>query len=445
MACMQQPLKPFTLAAYSGVALPMAAMGMPIAVYLPRFYSEGLGLSLITVGLIFTLARVWDVVTDPAMGYLIDRFETRWGRRKHWIALAVPILVVSVYQVFIPSPDDVSGGYLLFWLIMLYVGYTMMAISHQSWGAELADSYDERTRLFGWREIFVIGGMTIVLALPALLESTGIDDQQSKVASMGWFCIILFPLLALPTLAFVPDKRSSGRSALSIKAQFSLLMSNQLMWRLLAADFLAGFGTAVSGALYIFVASKYFELPGHASLALLLYFVASFLAMPLWMKLAIKLGKAQALTIALGYGALINLILIPLAEPGNAVVLWCFTLSFGVAFGAAPTLLRTMMADLTDLDELDSGEKRAGLFFAMLTTTNKLGAAVAVGLSFTILEAVFAFQPAAENSEAALQGLLWTYAIGTAAGLLLAALPVINYPLNRAQHQKIRDQLDARA
>jgi Na+/melibiose symporter-like transporter len=68
-----------------------------------------------------------------------------------------------------------------------------------------------------------------------------------------------------------------------------------------------------------------------------------------------------------------------------------------------------------------------------------------VGLSFTILEAVFAFQPAAENSEAALQGLLWTYAIGTAAGLLLAALPVINYPLNRAQHQKIRDQLDARA
>ena len=77
---MQQPLKPFTLAAYSGVALPMAAMGMPIAVYLPRFYSEGLGLSLITVGLIFTLARVWDVVTDPAMGYLIDRFETRWGR-----------------------------------------------------------------------------------------------------------------------------------------------------------------------------------------------------------------------------------------------------------------------------------------------------------------------------------------------------------------------------
>ena len=132
---MPRPLSTLNLAAYSVVSLPMAAMGMPIAVYLPRFYSEGLGLSLITVGMIFTLARIWDVITDPAMGYLIDRVETRWGRRKHWIALAVPMLVIAVYQVFVPNPDNVSEAYLLFWLILLYLGYTMMAISHQSWGA----------------------------------------------------------------------------------------------------------------------------------------------------------------------------------------------------------------------------------------------------------------------------------------------------------------------
>ena len=438
---MQQPLKPWTLAAYSGISLPMAAMGMPIAVYLPRFYSEGLGLSLITVGLIFTVARVWDVVTDPAMGYIIDRFETRWGRRKHWIAISVPILVVSVYHIFIPNPEAVTPFYLLFWLLALYVGYTMLAISHQSWGAELADSYDERTRLFGWREIFVIAGMTIVLALPAILEWTGIDDQNSKVASMGWFCIVLFPLLALPTLIAVPDQRAQTKSRYSLGQQFKILFSNRLMWRLLASDFLAGFGTAVSGALYIFVASTYFELPGHASIALLCYFVASFIAMPMWMKLAFNLGKALTLKIALVYGTLINVLLIPLAEPGSAIVLWSFTISYGIAFGAAPTLLRTMMADLTDMDELESGEKRAGLFFAMLTTTNKLGAAVAVGLSFGILEVVFSFQPGAENAPEALWGLLLTYTIGTAGGLFLAALPIIGYPLNREAHDGIRQAL----
>ncbi|SVC24518.1 uncharacterized protein METZ01_LOCUS277372, partial [marine metagenome] len=74
----------------------MAAMGMPIAVYLPRFYSEGMGLSLVMVGTIFTIARISDVITDPIMGYAIDRFQTRWGRRKHWIALSLPILLISV-------------------------------------------------------------------------------------------------------------------------------------------------------------------------------------------------------------------------------------------------------------------------------------------------------------------------------------------------------------
>ncbi|HBK18358.1 MAG TPA: MFS transporter, partial [Gammaproteobacteria bacterium] len=87
------------LAAYSGITLPVAAMGMPLAVYLPRFYSEGLGLSLATVGLIFTLARIFDVVTDPLMGLLIDRYDTRWGRRKHWVALSIPLLMVSIWMV----------------------------------------------------------------------------------------------------------------------------------------------------------------------------------------------------------------------------------------------------------------------------------------------------------------------------------------------------------
>lgn len=217
------------------------------------------------------------------------------------------------------------------------------------------------------------------------------------------------------------------------------------MWRLLAADFASGFGTAVSGALYIFIASAYFKLPEHASIALLFYFLASFLAMPMWLKLAYKIGKDVALKIALGYAATINLLLIPLAEEGNIAILWGFTLTFGVAFGAAPTLLRSMMADLTDQDELNSGEKRSGVFFALLTTTNKLGAAIAVGTSFAILELAFNFNPGKENPQAALDGLLLTYSLGTALGLLLAVLPMIRYPLDKHAHQLIRSQLELRS
>lgn len=423
----------------------MAAMGMPIAVYLPRFYSEGLGLSLITVGTIFTIARIWDVITDPIMGTLIDRFDSRWGRRRHWIALSIPLLIVSVWMVFLPDPEAVTGAYLLFWLILLYVGYTMLAISHQSWGAELSRTYDDRSRLFGWREIFVIAGMTIVLAIPAAMELTGHSDQETKVGSMGWFCLILFPLLAIPTLLWVPDSHEKPNISIPWREALRLIVSNALMWRLLLADLAAGFGIGVSGALYIFVAATYFKLPEHASIALLFYFLAGFIAMPMWLKLAYKVGKDNAMKISLVYMSVINLALIPLAEEGNVAVLWSFTILYGAAFGAPPTLIRSMMADITDDDELRSGQAKPGLFFALLTTTNKLGAAFAVGISFWTLELAFQFVPGSDNTPEALEGLLITYCVGTALGLFIAFLPLIKYPLTRQAHDKIRAALDSRA
>ena len=419
----------------------MAAMGMPIAVYLPRFYSEGLGLSLITVGTIFTIARIWDVVTDPIMGLIIDKFDSRWGRRKHWVALSIPLLVLSVWMVFLPNPESVTGYYLMFWLILLYVGYTMLAIAHQSWGAELSTTYDDRSLLFGWREIFVIAGMVIVLAIPVVMEQSGRTDQLSKVGSMGWFCILLFPLLVIPALLWVPDTHGKPKSSIPWHDALKLLVVNHLLWRILLSDLASGFGIAVSGALYIFVASAYFQLPEQASTALLFFFLAGFAAMPLWMKLAYRIGKDRAMKFALLYMAIVNLLLIPMAEPGNTLVLWLFTMLYGAAFGAPPTLLRSMIADLTDEDELKSGQRRPGLFFALLTTTNKLGAALAVGVSFFTLELAFNFIPGGDNSPESLNGLLLTYCIGTALGLFAAFLPMIGYPLDKAAHDKIRHQL----
>ncbi len=442
---MQSNLSTKVLASYSGIAVPLAAMAMPIAVYLPPFYGEGLGLSLTTVGLVFTLARIWDVVTDPIMGSLIDRFDTRWGRRKHWIAISIPILLVSVYMVFLPNPENVTTLYLGFWLLLLYIGYTMLSIAHQSWGAELTESYDDRSRLYGWREVFVIGGMALVLALPAMVELAGNGDQAVKVASMGLFCLILFPLTAIPTLLYVPDGRGGGQMSVDWFAAVKMVVTNPTLWRLLLADLTTGFASTASGSLYIFFATYVFELAEHASLALLFYFLAGFAAMPLWLKLAYRIGKDNAIKVSIVYGVTLKIGLFFVAEPGNVALLWGYTLMYGVAFGAAPTLLRSMMADITDVDELNTGKKRAGLFFALLTTTNKLGSALAVGVVLALVENLYGFQPGSSNSAGAIDGLLFIYCASPAVALMLAYLPLIRYPLNREKHDEIRAALAARA
>ena len=416
-------------------------MAMPMAVYLPPFYAEAEGMDLTTVGVIFTIARIWDVITDPLMGLAIDKYETRWGRRKHWVAIAIPLLLLAVYMVFLPDPASISTLYLTGWLLLLYLGYTMLGIAHQSWGAELTTTYDDRSRIFGWREFFVLAGMIMVLALPAGVDFFGDGSSGTKLASMGWFCLILFPLTALPTLLFVPDKNSSHNAMVDWLQALKIIAKNRTLWRLLLADFAINFGTTASGTLYIFMASYVFELPQHASIALLLYFLSAFVAMPLWLKLAYQQGKDLTLRIALVYGVIVKLLLFFVAEPGSVLIFWTYTLLYGIAFGAGPTLLRSMMADITDVDELDTGRQRAGLFFALLTTTNKVGSAMAVSIAFIIIDNVFGFAPGTDNTTAAVNGLLATYCFLSAAGLMLAFFPMVRYPLNKTKHAEIRQAL----
>ena len=419
-------------------------MTLPIAIYIPPLYAESIGLSLASIGLIFTLARIWDVVTDPIMGAVIDRYSTRWGRRKHWIAIGTPILMLSVYMVFMPS-GEVSVLYLGTWMFFLYVGYTMLTIAHQSWGAELATTYDERSRLFSWREIFVVGGMTAALAIPAMIEQFGSGALADRVAGMGVFVLVLFPIAILPTLLFVPDKRSTTNVAVDWATAIRILLANRILWRLLASVLFSNFASTASGSMYVFFASYIFDLPSHASLALLFYFLAGTLAMPLWMKLAISQGKERAIKIALTYGILAKAGIFFVVDPGNVAIFWTYTLITGVAFGASPTLLRSMMADLVDLDELQSGQKRAGLFFALLNTIDKLGSAIAVGIIFFILERMVGFQAGVENSPEVLHGVLTVYCLAPIAAYLLTFVPLIKYPMNKQAHEQVRAELESAA
>jgi GPH family glycoside/pentoside/hexuronide:cation symporter len=438
---MQNKINNKVLASYSMVALPIGAMAMPIAIYLPPLYSGSLGLTLATVGMIFTLARVWDLVTDPIMGIVIDRYGSRWGQYKHWVALAIPMVMLAIYKIFIPNPADVTALYLGFWMLVLYLGYTMLSIAHNSWGSFLANDYDERSRLFGWREIFIIIGMVLVLAIPATMDFFGQSGTPDKVAGMGLFCLILFPLTVIPTLVAVPDKVAERKEALGWRDMVALLRSNPLLWRLLTADFTTSFAMSATAALYIFFATYVFELQNHASLALLLYFVAGFLAMPVWLKFAYRMGKVGAIKLAVGYTMVLQGGLFFVTEPGNVALFWSYTFLAGLAFGAGPTLLHSMMADLTDIDELKTGQKRAGMYFALLATINKLGGAVAVGVTLTAADKLFNFTPGTANSQTAIDGLLLIFCFAPAAALALTYLPLYRYPLTKEKHAEIRSSL----
>ena len=159
----RRPLTRFNYISYGAPAAPLALAGLPLAVYLPVIYadSDGFGLSLATVGLLMALSRISDVVTDPLIGYLSDKWKTRWGRRKPWVLAGTPIFALGLWFLFIPPFEfsDVtvfgatfSNGYI--WLVVMltvfFIGSTIKDLPFSAWGAELSSDYHERTLIMSW-------------------------------------------------------------------------------------------------------------------------------------------------------------------------------------------------------------------------------------------------------------------------------------------------------
>ena len=105
----------FQRLSYTALNFPTSAAGMPIFIFILPYYAGDLGLGLSLVGILVFLGRLTDIVTDPIMGVLIDRFPSKWGKHKHWILISAPIFMVATYLIFLPPSSSSSFHY--FWFI----------------------------------------------------------------------------------------------------------------------------------------------------------------------------------------------------------------------------------------------------------------------------------------------------------------------------------------
>ena len=285
------------LLAYGGLAVPLAALGLPLAVYIPPFYAGPIGLGVGTVGIIFMVARFWDIFTDPIMGMIVDRYPSKWGKRKHWIAIGVPVKMLAAWFIFFPGGSQ-STFYLIFWLFILYLAFTFVGLTQQAWGVDISKSYNDRSKVYGWREIGSIFGMMSVLALPAILENAG-SNFTEMIAGMGYFFIIVLPITALIGLLVIPDnERNEGTSFPSFSDLPLILKDNRPLIRTLLIEFLCSSASSISAVTYIYLAKHVFDLEEISSRILFLYFFAGLLVMPLWMKVSYLIGKPKTLFIS---------------------------------------------------------------------------------------------------------------------------------------------------
>lgn len=431
------------LAAFAAPCIPVSAMLMPVSVYLPNYYATELGVGLGTLALVFGVIRFFDLGLDPLLGFLIDKTNTRWGRYRPWLVVGAPIAVLAVWMLFMAAPG-VSGTYLLFWLIMGFIGQSMASMAHVAWTARIAPDYDQRSRVFGWWQGFIVLGMISVLAMPPLMKFGFGLDFAAGVQSMGWFIIAALPptiILALSAMHEPPVRENAPE--VEWKALVNLLKRPTII-RLLAVDVALGLGPALAGALLFF----YFDAirgvdRSMTGIMLLVYFVGGLVGAPLWSRLAQRISKHKALTIA----ALCYVVaqLAVLIAPSGLV--WGFiTMALaGLPFAAGSILLRAMMADVGDEERLATGVDRTALLYGLLSGTMKIGTGLAVMGGLALLGKMgFDARLGSENSPEALMAVTVAFSIVPALFGLIGAIIIWGHKLDAVAHAEIRRQLEER-
>ncbi len=428
------------LAAYAAPNLALAALYFPVFVYLAPFYVSERGVSELAIGAILMAGRLFDAVTDPAMGVLSDRWVTPYGRRKVWLGLATPFVCLAVWMAMVP-PQDAGALHAAIWITALSLAWTVALTPYQAWGAEIATDYAGRGRVSGWREAaFLIG--TLAAAIIYFVAGGG----GAGLYAVALAVVVTLPALSLWALWAVPEPEDRSVRRVSLVEGWPALRANRPFRLTLSSQFVNSAANALPAALFPFFAEHVLGADQQTWGGLLvLYFVAAVAAIPFWTWAARRYSKHRAWGVGMLYACAV-FACVPLLGEGDVAAFAVITVLTGLAFGADIALPPAIQADVVDVDTAESGSQRTGLYFALWSVATK-AAAVSAGAGWAVLGLVGFDAQAAPggNDPAALWTLIALYALVPVALKIWSVAIIWRMPLDAEAQAALADRIGAAA
>lgn len=420
---------------YALPALPLAIPTVGLYVLLPTWYVEQGGLALWLVGVILMLARLSDLITDPLIGYWLDRGGSK---RYRSFMLVGALLCLPGLGLLVLPPAGYPAPALLAGSMLLYLGWTLVQVPYLSWLAGLSTDSHERTRAASAREGFGLLGLLLSAILPAAGLMLALNTQQVlwliagfTLLPGGWALWRLLRQVELPIATNHAASVSDWRG----------LWRNRPARMLLQSWFWNGIANGVPAVLFpLYVTTVLGGSESDRGVLILIYFGAAVLSLPLWLVLSRRFDKIDLWRLAMLFAIAAFLPAIGLgAGDLHAFMLICALTGF--ALGADLALPHALQAEVCDWDRFRHGRQRRGLLFACWNGANKLALALAALLGFGLLNLA--------------QGLLSEQSAVLVLALLYAGIPSIMklvaiwrlraYPLRQSLHFKLAQRIDKRS
>ena len=434
------------------------------------FYARVIGLEPLLTSLAIGLALVVDSITDPVMGAISDRTNSRYGRRHPY--MFVSFIPVSIFYILLFSPStewELSQSQLFWWMFicasLTRIGMTLFDVPHRSFGAEITKDYDERTKLFSWREMFAwtAGISNAFLGYFIFFKSTPdyplgqLNPEAYFPLAMtgGIFMIISILFSSLRTRNDISNLSSwSGSTSFTqMISELKIAVTNKSFILFFLGSLSLSISWGMLNSVALFINTDFWGLRAdQIGIFLFVYFPAAFLAFSITPKFVLKLGKRRfVLLCVLGVAMaspiafiFYNLGLTPDKGTTNLVLFLCIPLVFISTLSIAGNMARdSMIGDIADEVDLQSGKRQEGVLYSAVSFVQKVNTAIGIftgGITLWIFDI---------SKETPTDGQAYSlFFVQGVVGPILFVIPLLFfyfYSLDRKRHTEILDKIRNRS
>lgn len=421
-----------------------AIVNSAIQFFLLIFYTDGALLPPALVGSALLIGKIWDAINDPLFGWISDRTSSkRFGKRRVFMIFgAIPLGISIMLLWFVPKGLDQLGVFL--WIAFTFIVFdsiwTFTNVPYYSLSTELTEDYDERSSLTSFRMILAVPAYLVGAALtPAIVGLFAV-----KYTGYGFIGILYGVIAASALLISASGYREKTNiiqniSTTSPIAAIQLTFKNKPFVRLITAYLIMNLSFALIKTLMAYFLTYQLKMEKEVPIFMGLLLVVVAISLFPWKKLSEKWDKGPAYGLGMAIGALSvgACFLLPHKPTG---LIYIIAVTAGIGFSANWVFPWSMIPDVVDYDRLQTGEYRSGMYFGVWGLATKISEAIAIAGTGWLL-AAFHYVPNVEQNVSTLFGIRLFFG-PIPALFMLAALPLlIWYPINRAAHMKLREQL----
>ncbi|MCU0447213.1 MAG: MFS transporter [Microscillaceae bacterium] len=428
---------------------------------------QNLGFPGWMLGIIYFLPRVFDAITDPIMGFISDNTKSKWGRRRQYVfigAILTGISFVMMWQLFKENSVEFNFIYFLLWSFVFYLGITIFSVPYVAMGYEMSNDFHERTNIMAVSQW--IGQWAWVIApwfWVVMYDPKWFPTAEAATRQLAFWVGIPCTICAMVPAIFITSKstlhenyspltfNAIGSSLKEIFMGFKEAFQSAPFRKLCFATFFIfnAFNTVAAFSFFIVVhylfngsaAAAGIWTPIFGSVGAL---VTTFVVIPTVAAMSKSMGKKKAFLISQGISIIGYILLWFLFIPGKPYMFIFALPFFSFGIGSLFTLMMSMTSDVIDLDELQCGKRREGVFGAIYWWMVKFGLAIAGALSGIILDVIGFNAAVSPQSEATLIGLRLFYSGVPIIGTLIAIIVMWNYDVDEARAKEVSNELARR-